>query len=114
MLGSFDRHPTLYVILGIAVAIILYLCRSRRQTLYGFIEIATGVWLMILSIKVTEGSFSRDFSSDFDTVRSTVSTTTYLGAIFVMVRGFDNIKHGWSSFKFPFLKQPLRPPIKDE
>jgi hypothetical protein len=62
---------------------------------YGVIEIFVGLFLMIISLQVTAGAFSGDFSSDFDTFHYTVTITTYLGAIFVMVRGCDNIRQGW-------------------
>jgi hypothetical protein len=90
--APFENYPALCFVVGILATVFLYWCRSRNQILYGVIEIMTGIFLMSLSIQVT-GDFSKDFSpGDFDIVRSTVTKTTYLGAIFVMVRGLDNIK----------------------
>jgi len=40
-------------------------------------------------------STAAHFSAAFDTLHFTVVTTSYLGAIFVMVRGFDNIQSCW-------------------
>ena len=89
----FEDHPTLYIFVGILAACLLFWCRTGKLWMYGLIELGVGLGLMILSINVT-GSFDRSFSRDFDVVRATVSWTTYLGAIFVLVRGLDNI---WTS-----------------
>jgi hypothetical protein len=64
---------------------------------YGPIEILVGLFLTVLSLQVTGGAFSRDFSNDFDTFHYAVTITTYLGAIFVMVQGCDNIRQGWTA-----------------
>lgn len=84
--------------LGIIAAIILYIIRARCQRCYGMIEIITGIFLLFLSVQVS-GSFSNDFSSDFDVVRSTVTLMTYLGAIFAVARGLDNVTQSYRATK---------------
>ena len=93
----FEHQPILYILFGVTISALLYWCRSRFQWFYGLIEIIVGLFLMVLSLQVTRGSFSSDFSNDFDTFHYAVTITTYLGAIFVMVRGCDNIRQGWTA-----------------
>jgi uncharacterized membrane protein (GlpM family) len=111
-----EFHPILYYLSAVVAALLLYVLRSKRQTLYGLLEIAGGFLLVFLSQKIIGGDFSsKDFSPDFSiTVRTVVNIATYLGAIFAMVRGLDNIKQGWPSFKVPFLNRPLNQPTKSE
>jgi hypothetical protein len=101
MATAFKVDPTLYiyVVVGIIAAILLYICRTYRQTAYGFLEIVVGLGLLLLSIQLIGGGFGSGFSNDFQTAQITISATTYLGAIFVMVRGFDNIRQGLASTK---------------
>ena len=79
------------VIIAIAAAGLLYFCRLRLKFLYGIIEVMAGMYLLYLLIYTTAGGF--------DTLHFTVAITSYLGAIFVMVRGFDNIQSGWHGIK---------------
>ena len=82
------------IIFAIVAAVLLYLCRRKYKVTYGIIEVVTGLYLIRLAFQVT-GDFSNDFDpKDFDVVHFIVTITTYLGAIFVMVRGFDNIHSG--------------------
>ena len=85
---------TLDVVSAIAAAALLYFCRSKWKVCYGFIEVSIGIYLLYLSINTTKSGFAfgvSAFGSPFETLHIAVVTTTYLGAIFVMVRGFDNI-----------------------
>jgi hypothetical protein len=91
----FEHHPLLYVLFGVTIAAVLFLCRVHLQGIYGLIEIIVGLFLMFLSLVVSGGDFNNDFNKDFDTIRYAVTTTAYLGAIFVIVRGLDNIRQGW-------------------
>jgi hypothetical protein len=93
----FEHQPFLYILSGIGAAAVLCWCRSRWQIVYGSIENVVGLFLMILSLQVKAGGFSSGFSSGFDTFRYAVTITTYLGGVFVMVRGCDNIKQGWTA-----------------
>ena len=93
----FEHRSILYILFGILVSALLFWCRSRFQTLYGLIEILVGLFLIVLSLQVTGGAFTSDFSNDFDTFHYVMTITTYLGAIFVMVRGCDNVRQGWTA-----------------
>ena len=79
---------------AIVAAVVLFVCRLKRKVVYGFIEVGVGLYLASFSFQ-SAGDFSKDFSDDFDVVHLSVVITTYLGSIFVMVRGFDNIHSGW-------------------
>jgi hypothetical protein len=76
--------------IGIFAACLLFWCRTKLLLLYGVIEVIVGLSLMILASKV-HGSFNSPFSDSFDTVRTTVTVTTFVGAVFGTIRGFDNI-----------------------
>jgi uncharacterized membrane protein HdeD (DUF308 family) len=91
----FEHQPLLYMVSGVVIAALLCWCRSRWQIAYGILEIIVGLFLMMVSLQVTPGAFSSDFSNDFDTFHYAVTVTTYLGAVLVMVRGYDNIRQGW-------------------
>jgi len=91
----FEHQPLLYMVSGVVIAALLCWCRSRWQIVYGILEIIVGLLLMMVSLQVTPGAFSSDFSNDFDRVHYAVTVTTYLGAVFVMVRGCDSIRQGW-------------------
>jgi uncharacterized membrane protein HdeD (DUF308 family) len=80
---------------GVVIAALLCWCRSRWQIVYGILEIIVGLLLMMVSLQVTPGAFSSDLSNDFDRVHYAVTVTTYLSAVFVMVRGCDDIRQGW-------------------
>ena len=45
------------------------------------------------------GSFSSDFSNDFDVFRVQIILLQAFGAIFVMIRGLDNIDQGSQATK---------------
>jgi hypothetical protein len=90
----FEHQPFLYILSGIGAAAVLCWCRSRWQIVYGSIENVVGLFLMILSLQVKAGGFSSGFSSGFDTFRYAVTITTYLGGVFVMVRGCDTNRGG--------------------
>jgi hypothetical protein len=82
------------VVLAIGSAALLYYCRCRWRILYGCIEVLVGIYLLRLSINTMISRFTfgvSAFGSPFETLQVVVVTTSYLGAIFVMVRGFDNI-----------------------
>ena len=93
----FEHQPLLYVAAGVVIAALLCWCRSYWQLAYGSFEMVVGLFLVVLSLQITPGAFSNDFSNDFDTLHYAVTVTTYLGAVFVMVRGCDNIKQGWAA-----------------
>jgi hypothetical protein len=95
----FSGQPLFYMGFGVLLAVALCWVRSKFQILYGMVEIATGLFLMALSMEANGGAFSNDFSNAFDVFHYTLKVTTYLGAIFVMVRGCDNIKQGITKLK---------------
>lgn len=95
----FVHQPLLYMVFGVIIAAALFWIRSYSKIIYGTIEIFTGLFLMLLSMDATEGSFSSDFSSEFDLFHYTLKATTYLGGIFVIFRGCDNIKQGIENSK---------------
>ena len=65
------------------------------QMTYGVIEIIAGLVLLIFSVYTpVPGDYNVDYSNDFGIFHYTLKMAAYLGAIFVMVRGCDNINQG--------------------
>ncbi len=94
---ALNYSQTMDFIFASIAAALLYFCRLKHKIIYGFIEIIIGLYLASFAFNVTR-SFSEEFDADdFDVVHLNVVITTYLGAIFVMVRGFDNIHSGWKA-----------------
>jgi hypothetical protein len=72
--------------IGCAVAIVvlgvlLYAFRCRWTRLYGQVEIAVGIFIAFHVVELTLGTFTNDMGGVF----------TALGALYIIVRGFDNI-----------------------
>ncbi len=88
---------SLFLLAGLAVAAILFCVRKFLRGIYGLIEVVAGLMLLYSSYKVTPGSFSRDFSNDFETFRVAVTFTATLGGLFAIVRGLDNIDVWWKA-----------------
>jgi hypothetical protein len=47
------------------------------------------------SSQLCRGAFSSSFSDEFQTFQWSVILISTLGAVYIMVRGFDNMKRGW-------------------
>ncbi len=90
-------HVCLFLMAGTAIAFILFGIRKYARGIYGVIEIIAGLLLLYSSFKVTPGSFSRDFSNDFETFRVAVTFTATVGGLFAIVRGLDNIDTWWKT-----------------
>ena len=75
----------MFTVIGITVAVILFAVRQIRKDFYGALEIAvaiaTFVWL----------------GKRFDTQNDLAVIVSFVGAIYVIVRGLSNIVEYWSS-----------------
>lgn len=97
-------QPSIYGV-GIAAAIALFACRSFVLRIYGLIEVCVGFFMLYLSSQAG-GPFSKEFNPAFSTVSPNaqamnildisfvVQVTTFLGGVFVIVRGLDNMFFG--------------------
>ena len=96
-------QPSIYGV-GIAAAIALFACRSFVPRIDGLIEVCVGFMLYLSS--QAGGPFSKEFNPAFSTVSPNaqamnildisfvVQVTTFLGGVFVIVRGLDNMFFG--------------------
>ena len=92
MARIWEYSQTSEVVIAILASIILYAFRTKLKIIYGLIEVVAGLYLLYLSTHTSTGSgLSTALSSDFGTLHFTVVTTSYLGAIFLMVRGYDTL-----------------------
>jgi len=79
---------------GIVVALALFFWRLRFRFLYGLIEIGFGLLVLYDASGKGRGAFSSDFSKDFDTFQLSVVVIQTFGAIYVLIRGMDNLLQG--------------------
>jgi hypothetical protein len=79
---------------GIFTAISLFLLRLRFRGLYGAIEVLFGLYVLWNASGNGRGEFSSEFSSGFDTFRLSVVLIQTFGAIYILIRGLDNLLQG--------------------
>jgi len=76
---------------GIVLAVVLFLLRMRVRVVYGLIEVAFGLYVLWNAAGKGLGSFSSGFSSGFDTFQLSVILIQTFGAIYILIRGLDNL-----------------------
>jgi hypothetical protein len=74
----------------------LFLLRLRFRFLYGGVELVFGLYVLWNASDKGRGSFSSGFSSGFDTFQISVVLIQTFGAIYVIIRGLDNLMQGLS------------------
>jgi hypothetical protein len=79
---------------GIVTALTLFLLRLRFRLLYGAIEVGFGLCVLWNASGKGRGDFSSGFSSGFDTFQISVVLIQTFGAIYVLIRGLDNLLQG--------------------
>jgi hypothetical protein len=82
------------VVAAIVLAVSLFAVRKHYRTTYGAIEIAFGVFVLWNTWRQGRRGFSADFSSDFDVWNWTIILLQVFGAVYVIIRGLDNIDQG--------------------
>jgi hypothetical protein len=88
------QSKPLIVASGVVTALTLFLLRLRFRFLYGLIEIGFGLCVLWDAAGKGRGGFSAGFSSGFDTFQISVVLIQTFGAIYVLIRGLDNILQG--------------------
>jgi hypothetical protein len=63
----------------------------RVRVVYGLIEVAFGLYVLWNAAGKGHGSFSSGFSSGFDTFQLSVILIQTFGAIYILIRGLDNL-----------------------
>jgi hypothetical protein len=93
--GAFYGSPRIYVLSGMWIAGVLFWLRKRRRLAYGLTEVLAGLFTLYQSSTIGRGAFSSGFSDGFQTYRWQLILISTLGAIYVIIRGLDNIDQGW-------------------
>jgi hypothetical protein len=89
--------PTwLHVIGGVILAGMLYFLRRRRRLLYGLVEVAAGIAALVSTypaVRQTCGTFAETCQQ----IPLYIILLGMLTAVYILIRGFDNIAQGWSA-----------------
>jgi len=93
--GAFYGSPSVYVLSGLWIAGFLFWVRKRQRLVYGLTEVLAGLFILYHSSTIGRGGFSSGFSDGFQTYRWQLILISTLTAIYVIIRGLDNIDQGW-------------------
>jgi len=92
--GFVHYYDWRYVCSGILIALGLYYIRLRVRFLYALIEILFGIVVLSGTSPKVEGGFSEEFSAEFARPSVEFSFAASIAAIYIIVRGLDNMKTG--------------------
>jgi hypothetical protein len=92
----FVSGPLLTCLWGMVIAATLFWMRENHRVFYGATEILAGLFILGQDYPKGRGAFSSTFSDGFQTFQWNVVLISTVGAVYIMVRGFDNVKRGWS------------------
>jgi hypothetical protein len=96
----FNSGRVMTCVWGLAMAATLFWMREKRTIAYGLTEVVAGLFILGQNYSNGRGGFSAGFFAEtFQTFQWNVVLATTLGAVYVMVRGFDNIKRGMTALK---------------
>jgi hypothetical protein len=87
----FRSGPIPTCVLGFLIAVTFFWMRECHQKVYGLSEIIVGLFILYETFPKGRGGFSADFSDDFQKFQSSVVLISVAGAVYIMVRGLDNI-----------------------
>jgi len=90
----YAQSKSLVVSSGIVLALFLFLLRLRFRFLYGAIEIGFGLFVLWNVADKGRGDFSSGLSTGFDTFQISVVLIQTFGAIYIFIRGLDNLLQG--------------------
>jgi hypothetical protein len=95
--GVFNSGRAMTCVWGLVMAITLFRMKLKHAFVYGLTEVAAGLFILAQNYTVGRGGFSAGFFNEaFQTFQGNVVLVSTLGAVYVMVRGFDNMKRGLS------------------
>jgi hypothetical protein len=94
----FNSGGVMTCIWGLTMAATLFWMREKHTLSYGLTEVIAGLFILGQNYSHGRGGFSTGFFAEaIETFQPNAVLVTTLGAVYIMVRGFDNIKRGWSS-----------------
>jgi hypothetical protein len=79
---------------ALVLAVTLFSIRKHHRVSYGIIEIAFGCFGLWYTWREGRGAISSDFSADFDVWMWRIIVIQTVGAVYVIIRGLDNIDQG--------------------
>jgi hypothetical protein len=92
--GVFNSGRFMTCFWGLMIAITMFWMRSKHLAFYGFTEIVAGLFTLAQNYSVGRGGFSAIFAEAYQTFQGYVVLVSTLGAVYVMVRGIDNLTNG--------------------
>ena len=87
----FVSGPVWSCVWGFVIAVILFLIRQHHQKIYGTSEVVVGLFILYQKYPEGRGAFSSGFSGGFQTHRWSIVLISTVTAVYIMVRGLDNI-----------------------
>lgn len=90
----YGQSKSLIFASGIIIALSLFFWRLRFRFIYGVIEVGFGLYVLWDASGKGRGGFSSGFSSGFDTFQLSIVLIQTLGAIYILIRGLDNLLQG--------------------
>jgi hypothetical protein len=111
-----SQHPVIFTLVGFFLAGFFYWVRERLRIVFALLEIAAGVATMFKSTPTHQsGSFDQPFNQFYFGGFTEIQYLAILGAIYLIVRGFDNLDKGlqdcsvWKAFRTKLrMDQPIR------
>ena len=92
----FNSGPKVTCFWGLIMAATLFWMREKHTIVYGLTEVMAGLFILGQNYSNGRGGFSSGFfAKAVETFKGNVVLVTTLGAVYIMVRGLDNIKRGW-------------------
>jgi hypothetical protein len=91
----FNSGTTATCFWGLVIAITLFWVREKHQSFYGLTEVVAGLFILGQSYPNGRGAFSSAFAEAFQPFQWNVVLISTSAAVYIMVRGMDNIKRGW-------------------
>jgi hypothetical protein len=97
----FNAGPLITVLAGVVAAITFFWMKLKHRIFYGASEILAGIYVLSQNYPQGGGGFSSAFSDGFQVFKWNVVLISTLVAVYIMVRGLDNICEGLQDFSRP-------------
>jgi hypothetical protein len=97
MYAALFGSPLVNILAGFIAAVALFWLRRRHRVIYGFGEVLAGIFTLSQSYHIGRGAFTSAFAEAFQPFQWQVVFLTTVAAVYIIVRGFDNIEQGWKS-----------------